>query len=85
MYDTYFVHSICVNVQFLDVKVEKRRKKITLFKVNSYNKIAWESAVNNTINNQFKSLNYICSEHFLPDDIITDYSIPSDVTEVCKI
>ncbi|KAF0692988.1 Uncharacterized protein FWK35_00035570 [Aphis craccivora] len=41
----------------------------------------WESAINNTINNQFKSLNYICSEHFLPDDIITDYSIPFDVAE----
>lgn len=66
-------------------KSGEKEKKTTLFKVNSYNKIAWESAINNTINNQFKSLNYICSEHFLPDDIITDYSIPFDVAEVCKI
>lgn len=69
----------------LGCKSGEKEKKITLFKVKSYNKIAWESAVNNTINNQFKSLNYICSEHFLPDDINTDYLIPSDVAEVCKI
>ncbi|XP_025209026.1 uncharacterized protein LOC112604276 [Melanaphis sacchari] len=60
-------------------KSRENNKKVTLFKVNSYNKIAWESVVNNAINSQFKSLKYICSEHFLPGDIITDYSIPFDV------
>jgi len=66
-------------------KSGEKDKKVTLFKVNNQNKVAWESAVNNTINNKFKALKYICSEHFLPDDIIKDYSIPSDVAEVCKI
>jgi len=69
----------------LGCKSGEKEKKITLFKVNSYKKIAWESAVNNTINNQFKYVNYICSEHFLPDDITTDYSILFDVAAVCKI
>jgi len=66
-------------------KSGENNKKVTLFKVTDNNKVAWESAVNSTLSNQVKSLKYICSEHFLPDDIITSYSIPSDVAEVCKI
>ena len=59
--------------------------KVTLFKVSENNKIAWESALHNNINNQLKPLKYICSEHFLPDDVITEYSLPSDVAKVCAL
>ena len=53
---------------------------VTLFKVYESNKEAWESAVHNTVNNQLQPLNYICSKHFAPDDVITNYSqTPSDV------
>ncbi|KAL5246341.1 hypothetical protein ACI65C_013749 [Semiaphis heraclei] len=53
---------------------------VTLFKVYESNKVAWESAVHNAVNNQLRPLDYICSKHFAPDDVITNYSqTPSDV------
>ncbi|KAL4107301.1 hypothetical protein QTP88_017668 [Uroleucon formosanum] len=42
--------------------------------------IAWESAVRNTVNNQSKPLEHICSKHFSSNDVITKYSqTPSDI------
>lgn len=65
----------------MNVKVVKiiQMSNVTLFKVYDSNKVAWKSAVYNTIN-QLKPLEYIYSKHFSPDDVITKYSqTPSDV------
>ena len=57
---------------------------VTLFKVyesnNKQKKHGNQQQVHNTVNNQLQLLNYICSKHFAPDDVITNYSqTPSDV------
>ncbi|KAL4097115.1 hypothetical protein QTP88_021945 [Uroleucon formosanum] len=58
----------------------ENQTNVTLFKVYESNKVAWESAVHNTVNNQSKLLEYICSKHFSSDDVITKYSqTPSDI------
>ncbi|XP_022176084.1 uncharacterized protein LOC111037690 isoform X1 [Myzus persicae] len=55
----------------------ENHKNVTLFKVYDNNKVAWESAVPSP---NKRILRYICSKHFLPEDLITQYSsIPSDV------
>ena len=61
---------------------QNRNIKVTLFSVTNANKSSWESAIRSSINNQVKDIKYVCSEHFLPEDINTTYPIPSDVIEV---
>ncbi|CAI6349613.1 unnamed protein product [Macrosiphum euphorbiae] len=60
---------------------QNRNIKVTLFSVTNANKSSWESAIHSSINNQVKDIKYVCSEHFLPEDINTTYPIPSDVIE----
>jgi len=61
---------------------QSRDVKVTLFSVTNSNKSSWETAICSSISNQVKDLKYVCLEHFLPEDICTTYSIPSDVIEV---
>eukprot|EP00102_Acyrthosiphon_pisum_P023069 XP_016660279.1 PREDICTED: uncharacterized protein LOC107883884 [Acyrthosiphon pisum] len=60
---------------------QDRDIKVTLFSVTNANKSSWDAAVRSSISNQVKDLKYVCSEHFLPEDICTTYALPSDVIE----
>lgn len=58
--------------------------KVTFFYVTKANKLSWETPVCSSISTKVKNLQYICSEHFLHDDICITYHIPTDVIEVRK-
>lgn len=59
----------------------KRNTKIPMFRVPINYQLDWNKAVQ-LVNNQKKLLNFVCLEHFSPDDVNMTYSLPSDVTFV---
>lgn len=59
----------------------KRNPKISFFSVPKTNSLAWNEAISNA-NGKETIVKFVCAEHFLPDDIITTYSCPSDVANV---
>ncbi|VVC28888.1 Zinc finger, C2CH-type [Cinara cedri] len=62
----------------------KMNSKVTLYKVPCDKRIDWELAVRRVHNKQckkLKNLTFVCSKHFLDDEIISTYALPSDVAE----
>jgi len=61
---------------------QNRDIKVTLFRVSNANKSSWETAIRGSVSKQVKDWKYVCSEHFLPEDICNTYPIQSDIIEV---
>lgn len=65
----------------------KINSKVTLYKVPCDKKTEWELAVRSVHNKQcikLKNLKFVCSKHFLDDEIISTYELPSDVAEASE-
>lgn len=65
----------------------KTNSEVTLYQVPRDKRTEWELAVRSVHNKQcskLKSLMLVCSEHFLDDDIISTYPLPSDVAEASE-
>ncbi|KAE9522438.1 hypothetical protein AGLY_017163 [Aphis glycines] len=54
-------------------KSNKNNQKVTLFKVPTTDAIAWHTIIQDQIGNEKCKISHACSEHFLPEDIITQY------------
>jgi len=54
-------------------KSNKNNQKVTLFKVPTTDNIAWHTIIQNQNGNENCKTSHVCSEHFLPEDIITQY------------
>lgn len=59
----------------------KKPRRPALFKVQIKNKLKW-TAIVKKVTNQTKPLNYVCYEHFSPDDVKTTMALPKDITLV---
>lgn len=59
----------------------KKNPKISLFKVPKNNSLAWNLAINKYICKDTVT-QFVCADHFLPEDIVSAYSIPPDVAIV---
>lgn len=60
----------------------KNYEKVPLFKVPTIDAIAWHTIIQNQNGNEKCKISHVCSEHFLPEDIITQYvNISPDIIQ----
>jgi len=60
----------------------KRKQKISFFTPPKTLYSKWKEVISYA-NNSETLVKFVCADHFLSEDIITKYSCPQDVADVC--
>jgi len=60
----------------------KRKSKVSFFAPPKALYSEWKEAISNAYCNE-TLVKFVCADHFLPEDIITNYLGPQDIADVC--
>jgi len=75
----YLLLKLCSVLECNGLKINPT---VSLFKVPIYNCLAWNEAIRKA-NNQKTVVKCVFADHFSPCDLVTSYSVPQDIIEVC--